>query len=255
MELWIGAVILGSLYAFMTMGVYITFRIYDFPDITVDGSFTTGAAVSAVLIVAGMNPFLTLPAAVGLLLLREPIVRLLLERGAFDAESTGLTAWALGFFALGLVGHAVVEIVARAFYALKNTVTPVAAGVGAMALNIGLSLLLMNLFARWGWPPHGGLALANALAVTLEMVVLLYLLRPLLGGLGDSGLGRAIGKMALAAAGMAVALLLLRPWLPASPGWLAGVVGIAVGGVVYVGLAIALGVDELRVVWRRVRRR
>jgi putative peptidoglycan lipid II flippase len=199
--------------------------------------------------------FLTLPAAVGLVILATPIVRLLLERGAFTAQSTAMTAWALGFFALGLVGHAVVEIVARAFYALKNTVTPVAAGVGAMALNIGLSLLLMNLFARRGWPPHGGLALANALAVTLEMVVLLYLLRPQLGGLGDSGLGRAVGKMALAAAGMALALLLLRPWLPAGPGWLAGAVGVVVGGLVYVGLAIALGVDELRVVWRRVRRR
>jgi putative peptidoglycan lipid II flippase len=198
--------------------------------------------------------FLTLPAAVGLLILAVPIVRLLLERGAFNTQSTSMTAWALGFFALGLVGHAVVEIVARAFYALKNTVTPVAVGIGAMAVNIGLSLLLLNLFARLGWPPHGGLALANALAVTLEMAVLLYLLRPLLGGLGDPGLGRAIGKMVLAAAGMAVVLLLLTPQLPASPGWLAGVVGIVVGGVVYLGLAVALGVDELRVVWRRVRR-
>jgi putative ABC transport system permease protein len=60
MELWIGALNLGILYAFMTMGVFITFRIYDFPDITVDGSFTTGAAVTAVLLVAGINPFLSL---------------------------------------------------------------------------------------------------------------------------------------------------------------------------------------------------
>jgi putative peptidoglycan lipid II flippase len=98
--------------------------------------------------------FLTFPAAVGLLILRVPIVRLL-ERGQFDATSTDLTAWALGFFALGLVGHAVVEIVARAFYALKNTRTPVAVGVAAMAVNVGLSLLLMHLFDRWGWLPHG----------------------------------------------------------------------------------------------------
>ncbi|MCX5854890.1 MAG: hypothetical protein NTZ24_10075, partial [Deltaproteobacteria bacterium] len=56
MELWIGAINLGLLYAFMAMGVFITFRIHDFPDITVDGSFVTGAAVTAVLIVAGVNP-------------------------------------------------------------------------------------------------------------------------------------------------------------------------------------------------------
>ncbi len=60
MELWIGAVNLGFLYAFMAMGVFITFRIHDFPDITVDGSFVTGAAVTAVLIVAGVNPWLAL---------------------------------------------------------------------------------------------------------------------------------------------------------------------------------------------------
>jgi putative ABC transport system permease protein len=60
MELWVGAVNLGFLYAFMAMGVFITFRIHDFPDITVDGSFVTGAAVTAVLIVAGVNPFAAL---------------------------------------------------------------------------------------------------------------------------------------------------------------------------------------------------
>lgn len=63
MELWVGSLNLGFLYAFMTMGVFITFRVYDFPDITVDGSFTTGAAVTAVLIVAGINPVLALLAA------------------------------------------------------------------------------------------------------------------------------------------------------------------------------------------------
>ncbi len=60
MELWIGAFNLGFLYALMAVGVYICYRILDFPDITVDGSFTTGAAVSAVLIASGWNPFFAL---------------------------------------------------------------------------------------------------------------------------------------------------------------------------------------------------
>ncbi|MCX5882754.1 MAG: hypothetical protein NTU74_13410 [Deltaproteobacteria bacterium] len=60
MELWVGALNLGLLYAFMTMGVFITFRIHDFPDITVDGSFTSGAAATAVLIAAGYNPLAAL---------------------------------------------------------------------------------------------------------------------------------------------------------------------------------------------------
>jgi len=64
-ELWIGALNLGFLYSFMTMGVFITFRVHDFPDITVDGSFTTGAATAAVLMMAGVNPFVALLAAFG----------------------------------------------------------------------------------------------------------------------------------------------------------------------------------------------
>jgi len=69
MELWIGAINLGFLYAIMTMGIFITFRIHDFPDITVDGSFTAGAAVAAVLMTSGVNPVLALAAAflIGLL--------------------------------------------------------------------------------------------------------------------------------------------------------------------------------------------
>jgi putative ABC transport system permease protein len=59
-ELWVGAINLGFLYAFMAMGVFITFRIHDFADITVDGSFVTGAAMTAVLVVAGVNPWIAL---------------------------------------------------------------------------------------------------------------------------------------------------------------------------------------------------
>ena len=64
MELWIGAINLGFLYAFLAMGSYLTFRIFNFPDVTVDGSFTTGAAVAAVLLTSGMNPALAVPVAI-----------------------------------------------------------------------------------------------------------------------------------------------------------------------------------------------
>lgn len=199
--------------------------------------------------------FLTLPAAIGLLILREPIVRLLLQRDAFDANSTAATAWALGFFALGLAGHAVVEIVTRAFYALKNTKTPVIWGIIAMIINIVLSLILMRLFTRLDWAPHGGLALANSMAVMVEMTALLILLRPLMGGLAEPGLRRAVGKMVLASVGMAVALLVILPFLPLGPTWLGGLIGIAVGGVVYLGLAVVMGSEELAAVRRQVLRR
>ena len=196
--------------------------------------------------------FLTLPAAVGLILLAEPIVGLLLQRGAFDEISTQRTAWALSLFSLGLVGHAVVEIAARAFYALKNTKTPVTIGILAIAVNVVLSIVLMRLFARLGWMPHGGLALANAIAVTLEMVVLLVLLRPVMGGLSVDGLTASLVKLALATGGMTLTVLVTKPFLPAQPAWAAGLLGLAIGGAIYLGLAYLLKVEALKLVEQRI---
>ena len=98
---------------------------------------------------------LVIPAAAGLILLRFPLVELLYQRGEFTARSTELVAWALLWFAVGLVGHALVEILSRAFYALHDTRTPVTVGVMAMGLNIVFSLLFTDLFTRIGWMPHG----------------------------------------------------------------------------------------------------
>jgi putative peptidoglycan lipid II flippase len=86
---------------------------------------------------------LSLPASVGLVLLRKPIVALLFQRGEFGPEDTQLVAWALLWFGVGLLGHSVVEIISRAFYALHDTKTPVFASIGAMGLNVILSLTLI----------------------------------------------------------------------------------------------------------------
>ena len=85
---------------------------------------------------------LSMPAAVGLMLIRKPIVALLYQRGEFTAHSTELVAWALLWYAAGLVGHSVVEVLARAFYALHDTRTPVIIGTIAMSLNIALSFFV-----------------------------------------------------------------------------------------------------------------
>src|SRR5262245_34349696 len=73
--------------------------------------------------------FVTIPASVGLVVIGQPIVRLFFERNQFTAQSTAATAYALGFFAIGLAGHATVEIMDRVFYALHNTKTPVLVAV------------------------------------------------------------------------------------------------------------------------------
>jgi putative peptidoglycan lipid II flippase len=199
--------------------------------------------------------YLTLPATVGLILLRQPLVATLLQRGAFDAESTRATSWALLFYALGLVAHALVEIVTRAFYALHDTRTPVAVGVAAMAVNAGLSLAFLAVFRSMGWPPFGGLALANSLATTAEMFVLLYLIYGRLEHPRLVGGVAAVARMMLASALMAVSLIGLSRVSGAWPVWAVCLVGIALGALVYGGATSLLGAEEPRSLVQLVRRR
>lgn len=190
--------------------------------------------------------FLSLPASLGLVLLRRPIVSLLFERGAFDARSVELVAWPLLWYAAGLLGHAVVELVSRAFYALQDTRTPVIVGAVAMGLNVGFSLIFSTWFARWSWQPHGGLALANSLATGLECLALLVLMRRRLHGLELGRLRAGLLAAVLAGAGMAVGLW---GWLRLTgerPAWLVAAGGVALGGLLYWGAALLLRSPDAR---------
>ncbi len=196
--------------------------------------------------------FLSLPASIGLILLRRPIVALLFERGFFTAESTELVAWALLWYATGLVGHAILEVVVRAFYAMYDTRTPVTVGVIAMSLNVGLSIVLAAAFSRLGLPPHGGLALANSLATAIEVVALVLLIRKRLGGLGLRRLQRGLIGSVAASLVMAGGLWLWTGIIAGASVWLSGVGGVFLGLGVYWTLAFALGVPEARQLPRMV---
>jgi putative peptidoglycan lipid II flippase len=199
--------------------------------------------------------FLTIPAAVGLLTLGEPLVALLFERGAFEAGSTEGVTWALTFYALGLAGHAGVEIVARAFYALHDTWTPVWVGGVAMGINIVLSLALGAVFGWAGLPAYGGLALANSIAVLLEMVWLISLVRSRLGGLEERALLGSVARSGLAAVVMAAGLMLWRWGMVGRADWLVGGVGIVLGAGGYLAIASLVGAEEVRTAVRMVLRR
>lgn len=189
---------------------------------------------------------LSIPASLGLILLRTPIITLLYQRGEFDARSTNLVAWALLWYAAGLVGHCVVEVVARAFYALQDTRTPVVVGSLAMALNVIFSYLFAYLFEQSGWMPHGGLALANSLATALEMLGLLYLMRRRLKGLQERDLLRGIVQSGVASLGMAAAILTWMAFAGEAPAWLNASAGVLLGALVYLGIVWMLGVQEVR---------
>lgn len=118
------------------------------------------------------------PASVGLIVMRTPIVALLFEHGKFDRVATQGTAWALLFYSLGLFSYSGVKIVAQSFYALKDTKTPVITSIIAMVTNTILNIILMRTFLK-----HGGLALATALSSTLNLILLLMLIRNKIGKL------------------------------------------------------------------------
>ncbi|MBI3977464.1 MAG: murein biosynthesis integral membrane protein MurJ, partial [Chloroflexi bacterium] len=198
--------------------------------------------------------FLTIPASVGLILLREPIVGLLFERGQFDARSTQLTAYALFFFAMGLYAHSIVEIVTRGFYALHDTRTPVMISLGSIVVNIALSLGLVRVFQ------HGGLALAMSVATTLEAMVMLTAIRNRLGGLEDDQLTRSVTRTLFASAAMAAVVLLVTVVAPIdlSPVWRRLVVvgaSVVTGGLTYLAVAYFLGSQELQLLLGVLRRR
>ncbi len=198
--------------------------------------------------------FLALPAALGLILLREPLVAALYQRGAFDSSDVSLVSWALLFYAAGLVGHSIMEILTRAFYAQHDTKTPVIIGTIAMLLNVVFSYGFSQWFARMGLLPLGGLALANSLATALEATALFIVMRQRLGGIEGGLILRGAGQSMFAALGMALALGLLNPLTGRLDRWLVALGGVFVGGVVYFGLAVVLKIPEVQGLIRFVKR-
>jgi putative peptidoglycan lipid II flippase len=171
---------------------------------------------------------------------------MLLERGMFTQQSTDLVTWALLWYAAGLVGHAVLEVIVRAFYAMYDTRTPVLVGAGAMTLNIIFSLLFSRWFIHLGWAPHGGLALANSFATALESGLLLLLMRKRLGGLGGRKLGIGVLRMVFSGIGLVIVLLIWLPLGNTMPVALHALAGIALGALTYWIVALVLRVEESR---------
>jgi putative peptidoglycan lipid II flippase len=198
---------------------------------------------------------LSLPASIGLILLRVPLISLLFQRGSFDVNSTDLVAWALLWYAAGLVGHNLVEVLSRAFYALHDTKTPVFVGAAAMTLNIIFSFAFAALFSRVGWLPHGGLALANSFATALEAAVLFIIMRKKLKGIEGSHILQGVVPSLIAVLAMSGAGL---GWLSFAKNlniWILALVGVLIGGGVYVAVLWILRVSELRTITQAVYRR
>jgi putative peptidoglycan lipid II flippase len=189
--------------------------------------------------------FVTLPATVGLMLLRVEIIEVLFEGGEFDRQSVELTSWALMFFAVGLSAFSMIKIIVQAFYALQDTRTPVVIGVISLLVNIVCNFLFFR------WLRNGGPPLATSLAAFFDTFALMLVFRWRHGSLGLRGVARSCLRFLAASVIMgAAAYAFIRV-----PGVYAGewtqraaslTVAIALAAGVYFGMAKLLRVPELQ---------
>lgn len=174
--------------------------------------------------------FLLVPMTVGVVILGEPIVRLLYQRGEFTDYSTEITSRALIFMSLGMAGYGVQTILSRAYYALKNGRVPLLSGIISIAVNILLSLLLIGKF------DVAGLGIASSLSMIVAAAVMIVPMQKKTGNYIDKKMCTDFLKMALAAVIMGAAVLLCRN------GLMSVISGGLAGRIAVVGLPALLGV-------------
>ena len=222
----------------------------------------------------------SIPSAVGLIVLGQPLISLL-ERGAFDSAASALVYSTLSMFTLGLIVHSALEVIARSFYADKDTLTPLFAALGGAAINLVFAIVLSDVatvdastffnsivtsFPMLGYTRYigsvSGLALANSLGVMFEVLVLLIILRRRWRGIQERALSLTLVKTLIASLVMAAAIILAdlvwRMLIPDSSltitiGRLVveGMLGLAI----FLVVALLLKMSELTELWRLVRRR
>jgi putative peptidoglycan lipid II flippase len=187
---------------------------------------------------------LALPAGVALLVLGRPIIGLLFEGGEFTPESTELVYFALQFYVVALISQSVLEVVVRAFAAQKDTLTPLLVSFFTTALNVGLAIWLSRPLVEGGLE-HGGLALANGIAVGIESLIGLTILHFRWKGVDARRILLDAGRALLASGAMAGAILLFARII--EPGRLVLFLGGGfIGLLVYLGSALVLGLQDIR---------
>lgn len=150
---------------------------------------------------------MTLPSACGLIVLGEPIIRLIYERGRFDSSATEMTAAALVGYSIGLTGYAAIKILSPAFYALDDAKVPMIISIASIAVNFGASFGLRELLSAYGRTPdnpngfgHVGVALATSLVALVNFFALALFMRRKIRRLNGRLIATAFAKVAAASA-------------------------------------------------------
>lgn len=191
--------------------------------------------------------FITMPMMAGLMILSVPIVRLLFERGAFDARATLMTSQALFYYALAIVPIGISGVLSRAFFSLQDTKTPVVVGLFSVSLNIMLNLIIVRYMG------HAGLALSTSISSSFSILLALLLFRRKMGLLGGRQIIKSISKHVLSAVIMGIVVV----WIGSvSNAFLMGdtvvfqalrlMLSVSVGFIVYLLSAYFLRIEEMR---------
>jgi putative peptidoglycan lipid II flippase len=192
---------------------------------------------------------LTIPAAIGLIILAEPIIRLIYEHGRFTAFATTQTAAALQFYAIGLAGYSADKVLAPAFYALNKRWLPMLVTLSSIAVNFTLNWYL-SVYLQWG---HRGLAFSTSAVAVTNFFFLYAMMRYFTGRLETGLMLQTLAKLIVAGAVLAgICWLALEFFFSAYPRvsiWanlIVMLITIAVGAGTFFGVAYLLRVAEVR---------
>lgn len=209
---------------------------------------------------------LAIPSACGLVVLGEPIVRLIYERGEFDAFDTNMVAWALTAYSLGLAGYAAIKVLSPAFYALDDAKTPMYVSLASIAIHVVTSFGMMQLLSTVGQSAerpngygHAGVALATSIVALVNFIALAFLMRRRISRINGRDILASLVKIFIASAAMSAAAygayVLLHNSLGAAGFTIRLVetfVPIAIGGIVFIIAARLLGIEELQKITRAI---
>ena len=212
---------------------------------------------------------MTLPSACGLIVLGEPIVRLIYERGKFDSTATSMTAIALVGYSIGLTGYAAIKILSPAFYALNDAKTPMIIAIASIAVNFIGSYFLREWLSHYGVTPatpygygHVGVALATSIVALVNFFALALLMRRRIKRLNGRAIFASFAKIAAASAVLSAVCYTSYHFLMNQYGTATftnklaeAFVPIALGGIAFVIVAKLLRVTELEQAFGMVRRK
>jgi putative peptidoglycan lipid II flippase len=204
---------------------------------------------------------MTLPSACGLVVLGEPIIRLIYERGAFSSADVSMTAWALGGYSIGLTGYAAIKILSPAFYAMNDAKTPMIIAVCSIAVNTVASYFFRNWLQPYNLG-HVGVALATSSVALVNFFALAFLMRRKIDRIDGREILSSFIRIAGASAIMSAVCYFSYTLLLNQLGiegftvhLIEAFVPILLGGITFVVAAKLLGIDELDKVYNGLARK